>query len=55
MKMKTQQSKFLGYIKGSPKRKVYCNSGPYQEARKVPNTQPNITSKGARKGAPNEV
>ena len=34
--------------KGSPKREVYCNSGLYQEAQKVPNTQPNLTPKNVK-------
>ena len=43
----------LGCSEGSPKRKIHCNSGLSQEARKVPNIQPNLTPKGARKGAAN--
>ena len=35
--------------KGSPKRKIHCNSGLSQGVRKVPNIQPNLTPKGPRK------
>ena len=55
MKTKTQQSKTFGNHKGSLKREVYCNSGLSQETRKVPNTQPNLTPKGARKGTANKA
>ena len=34
--------------KGSPKRKMHCNSGLSQEIRKIPNTKSNSTSKGTR-------
>ena len=55
MKMRTEQSKTFGCSKGSPKRDVYCNSGLSQEARKVPNIKPNLTSEGTRKGTANKA
>ena len=51
IKMKTQHSKYLGYSKGIPERKISCNSGLTQEARKVSNTKSKLTHKVARKGA----
>ena len=50
VKMKTWKPKTFGISKGSLKREVYCNLGLSQEAREVPNTQPNVTPKGAKKG-----
>ena len=35
--------------KGSPKRKIHCNSGLSQEARKAPNTQSNLYLKELEK------
>ena len=49
MKMKTQYSKPLGCSKSDPKREVYNNTVLPQEARKISNTQPNLTPKGGRK------
>ena len=43
MKMKTQSSK------GSPRTQIYSNTGKPQEARKISNKQPNLTSKEDRK------
>jgi len=48
MKMKT-------HSRGSPKREVYCNTCLPHQTRKVSNTQPNLTSKGATKGARNKA
>ena len=53
--MKTRQSKPFGIQQGNPKRKVHCNSGLSQEARKAPNKQPNLTPKGDRKGTANKA
>ena len=49
MKMKTPQSKTLGYSKSSPKREICSNTGLRQEAKEISNKQPNLTPKGARK------
>ena len=38
----------MGHSKGSPKRRVYSNTSLSQETRKVSNTQPNPTPKGAQ-------
>ena len=53
--MKTYLSKPLGCSKGSPKREVHSNTGLLQETRKISNTQPNPTPKGARKGTGNKA
>ena len=59
MKMKTQWSMVCVLCfcnsKGGHKREVYCNTGLKQETRKISNTQPNITPKGARKGTANKT
>ena len=55
IKMKTRQSKHLGWGKGGPEREVYYNSGLPWEAKKVPNTQSNLTLKGARKRTANKA
>ena len=47
MIMKTQQFKIVGHNKGSPERKIYSGASLSQETRKVSNTQPNPTPKGA--------
>jgi len=39
----------LGCSKSCSKREVYSNAGIPQEARKISNKQPNLTSKRARK------
>ena len=53
MKIEHDSPNLLGYSKGSPKRKIYCNSELSQEARKVPIH--NLTPKGARKAAENKA
>ena len=39
----------LGCSKGSPKREIYSNTSLSQKTRKVSNTHPKLTSKGAGK------
>ena len=55
MKMKPDSPKSLGFSKGSHKREAYSDTAVPQEARKVSNTQPNLTPKGARKGTANKA
>ena len=45
----------LGKHQSSPRREVYSNTGLLQEARKISNTQPNLTPKGARKRTTNKA
>ena len=52
---KHDNPKPLGYSKGCSKRKVYCNTGLPQEARKVSNAQPSLIPKEARKGTANKA
>ena len=54
MKIKQVSPNTLECSNGTPKRKLHCNSDLSQEARKVLYTQPNLTTKGARKGAANK-
>ena len=46
-KWKHNCPKPLGWSKGHPKRKVYSNTSLSKVIRKISNTQPNLTSKGA--------
>ena len=61
--MKTCFSKHLGCSKDSPKREVHSDTGlpqktrslQYKKKKKVCNTQPNPTPKGAGKGIANKA
>ena len=55
MKMKNNSLKPLGCSNTGHKREVYSNTGLLQEARKISNTQPNLTHKGTRKRTTNKA
>ena len=54
-KWKHNGSMLSGCSKSCSKREVYSNTGLPQEARKISNKQPNLTSKGARKWTINKT
>ena len=47
--METRKSKITGTHQRGHKRQVYSITSIPQESKKVPNTQPNLTSKGTGK------
>ena len=49
IKAKHSDTKSMGCSKSSSKRKVYSDTRPIQETRKVSNKKPNLTTKGTRK------
>ena len=49
-KWKHDNPKPMGHSKRSCKKKVYSDTSPPQEMRKMSNKQPNLTHEGTRKG-----
>jgi len=55
MKIKRKHTKSIRFSKSSFKSKVYNDTGPPQEIRKISNKQPNFMPKQSRKRRTNEA